>query len=622
MQNPTGIFIVIEGSDGSGKTTQFNLLKARLQAIGHEVDIFKFPQYDNPSSHFIKKYLAGEYGNASSISPYTASLFYAMDRFEGAPEIRKSIEAGHIALSDRYVGANMAHQGSKFTNPAEQRGFFVWEDNLEFELLGIPRPTLTFFLRVPAEISQRLILERAAKTGVKPDEHEADINHLRKAVGTYETLCQLFPNDFRAIDCVKDGQLMSIPDINNLIWDQILPLLPTSPAKAAHAVTLNLEPSRAAPAKAESAKSQSQQELSLAAISDCELIEPGALSYSLDWTKNNYAYYVPPQLPKKAKQKYEQIMSRLIDLHKTMHAKLERAKADSSATYLALPLAAMLRVKAQATQSQTDSLAKSPNVEVQALAAQLDPTVVRVAHTPNRPEALHDILTRLAGNQPKLNQADDADSLQVLEAWPRNEFILLADSLHALSDLSRNEIEAKLDAWSYEQKYDALQAALKENSQALTSQVRYRFDIVTDRLSLAQLRTLGIATQLSLRPTGLRYGFSTPETIEPSQLEDEYRECVEQSQELYRTLQAVGREDLADYAMLLGHRVRTQFGCSLASLDRLDQLADRNLAVQILQKISEVHPTLSLYINSVEQSPAKTNSPVASRKRSTRRRRR
>jgi len=127
---------------------------------------------------------------------------------------------------------------------------------------------------------------------------------------------------------------------------------------------------------------------------------------------------------------------------------------------------------------------------------------------------------------------------------------------------------------------------------------------------------------LSLRPTGLRYGFSTPETIEPSQLEDEYRECVEQSQELYRTLQAVGREDLADYAMLLGHRVRTQFGCSLASLDRLDQLADRNLAVQILQKISEVHPTLSLYINSVEQSPAKTNSPVASRKRSTRRRRR
>src|SRR3990167_8154701 len=108
-----GSFIVIEGSDGSGKTTQFKLLAERLKAVGYDVDTIKFPQYESPSSHFVKSYLSGSYGPANDINPYTASLFYALDRYEAAPRIRQALAEGKIVLSDRYVSANMVHQGSK-----------------------------------------------------------------------------------------------------------------------------------------------------------------------------------------------------------------------------------------------------------------------------------------------------------------------------------------------------------------------------------------------------------------------------------------------------------------------------------------------------------------------------
>jgi dTMP kinase len=134
-----GTFIVLEGADGSGKATQFKLLTERLKAVGYDVAVFDFPRYDQPSSHFVRAYLNGEYGPAETVSPYTASLFYALDRFEAAPQIRQAIKEGKVVLCNRYVGSNMAHQGSKLGDAVNQRGFFVWEDSLEYQLLGSRR---------------------------------------------------------------------------------------------------------------------------------------------------------------------------------------------------------------------------------------------------------------------------------------------------------------------------------------------------------------------------------------------------------------------------------------------------------------------------------------------------
>src|SRR3990167_11491179 len=115
-----GLFVALEGTSGSRDSAQLRLLAERLRAAGHEVEVYDFPRYSEPSSYFIQRYLDDEYGPASEVSPYTASLFYALDRFEAAPLIRQSLSEGKIVLANQYSGSNMAHQGAKFSKPAEQ----------------------------------------------------------------------------------------------------------------------------------------------------------------------------------------------------------------------------------------------------------------------------------------------------------------------------------------------------------------------------------------------------------------------------------------------------------------------------------------------------------------------
>lgn len=230
-----GRFIVIEGTDGSGKGTQFKLLKERLEREGYSVATFDFPRYDEPSSYFVKEYLNGRYGTAEQVGPYTGSLFYALDRYQAAPAISQALNEGKIVLSNRYTGSNMAHQGTKFDNLQERRGYFLWLDNLEFEMLKIPRPDHNLVLRVPAEIAQGLVDQKAKRsyTDRKRDIHEADLSHLQRSVEVYDQLCQLFPKDFARLDCVADGQLQSVEAIHEQIWQKLQSELPTKPKKPA-----------------------------------------------------------------------------------------------------------------------------------------------------------------------------------------------------------------------------------------------------------------------------------------------------------------------------------------------------------------------------------------------------
>jgi dTMP kinase len=232
MHTDAGTFIVIEGTDGSGKGTQFQLLAERLQQAGYEVALFDFPQYENESSYFVRQYLNGKYGSADEIGPYTGSLFYALDRFEAAQAIREALAAGKIVLANRFVGSNMAHQGTKFINPEERRGYFIWLDNLEFEMLRVPRPHASFVLRVPAEIAQELVDQKEARsyTDKKRDIHEADLSHLQRAVQVYDEMCELFPRDFVRVDCVRGGQLMDIETVQELLW-LLAPRLPSQPLR-------------------------------------------------------------------------------------------------------------------------------------------------------------------------------------------------------------------------------------------------------------------------------------------------------------------------------------------------------------------------------------------------------
>lgn len=226
-----GTFIVVEGTDGSGKGTQVAKLIERLASEGYDVASFDFPQYDEPSSHFVKQYLNGKYGTAEEVGPYTGSLFYALDRYEAAPKIRQAIADGKIVIANRFTGSNMAHQGTKFFNPEQRRGYFIWLDNLEFEMLKIPRPDRSIVLRVPAAIAQTLVDQKEARsyTDKKRDMHEADLNHLERSVEVFDDLCQLFPKDFARVDCVRDDKLLDIDTVHSLLWQAVEPLLPPKP---------------------------------------------------------------------------------------------------------------------------------------------------------------------------------------------------------------------------------------------------------------------------------------------------------------------------------------------------------------------------------------------------------
>lgn len=148
MENKRGKFIVIDGTDGSGKTTQLELLKSKMISEGHEVEVADFPQYNTKSAGMVEEYLSGKYGSASEVGPYKASIFYAIDRFDASATINKWLDAGKIVLANRYTSASLGHQGGKISNPLEKKLFFNWLFDLEYKIFEIPRPDLTIILQV------------------------------------------------------------------------------------------------------------------------------------------------------------------------------------------------------------------------------------------------------------------------------------------------------------------------------------------------------------------------------------------------------------------------------------------------------------------------------------------
>jgi len=216
-----GTFIVIEGTDGSGKTEQFKRLVARLKKVGKKAATVDFPQYGKPSSYFVREYLNGRYGGWREVGPYRASLFYALDRFDISPRIRVTLGKGSVVVANRYLPSNMGHQGAKIKDPRERRRFFRWLYNLEYRILGIPRPNLTLVLHVPAAIAQRLVDGKGKREyvgGAKRDIHEADLQHLKLAEQTYLSMVRTFPRDFKLVECFEGNRLLSIGEIHERVW--------------------------------------------------------------------------------------------------------------------------------------------------------------------------------------------------------------------------------------------------------------------------------------------------------------------------------------------------------------------------------------------------------------------
>ena len=225
---PKGKFIAIEGTDGSGKATHLNLVVEKLRAAGRPVEVLDFPQYGQKSAGAVEEYLNGKYGSAQEVSPYVASLFYAVDRFDASFKIRTALAAEKIVLANRYMPANIAYQGAKIADPQERQKFLFWVEELEYGMMKIPRPDLVLFLHVPAKISFELVAKKTARaylqTGKTRDIHETDRNYQKAVEQSY---IELAAHDatIKTIDCAPGGELLPIDKINQLIMQQIYALL-------------------------------------------------------------------------------------------------------------------------------------------------------------------------------------------------------------------------------------------------------------------------------------------------------------------------------------------------------------------------------------------------------------
>lgn len=222
MNEPSGKFIVIDGTDGSGKTTQLELLKTRLETEGYAVAIADFPQYNTKSAGLVEEYLSGKYGQADEVNSYKASIFYAVDRYDASFKIRQWLTEGKIVLANRYTSANMGHQGCKIENPLERKVFFNWLYDLEYKIFEIPRPDLSIILHVESDISHKLVKARARLdwTGKTTDIHEDNLDHLKKAERVYLEIANSF-SDFRLISCTRNSEILSREEISLLVWPAV-----------------------------------------------------------------------------------------------------------------------------------------------------------------------------------------------------------------------------------------------------------------------------------------------------------------------------------------------------------------------------------------------------------------
>lgn len=218
-----GKLIVIEGLDGSGKSTQLELLFDNLKKNGIDCQQVSFPDYDNESSTLVKMYLRGEFGKKpNDVNAFAASVFYTVDRYASyKANWGKYYDNGGTIVSGRYTTSNAVHQASKLPED-EWEDFLSWLYDFEYNKIGIPKPDKVIFLDMPIEVSQKLLSKRYEGDESKKDIHESDTEYLEKCRKAAVFTAKY--SNWEIIPCSKDGEPRTIEDIADDVLKSVLAL--------------------------------------------------------------------------------------------------------------------------------------------------------------------------------------------------------------------------------------------------------------------------------------------------------------------------------------------------------------------------------------------------------------
>lgn len=217
-----GKLIVIDGGDGAGKATQVSLLVKRLRDEGHKVETLDFPQYtQNHFGKLLRQCLDGKRGDFMSVDARIASTLYAADRFETKPRLEQWLKEGKVVILDRYVSANMMHQGAKIDDPEKLEDFLGWLDYMEHEIFGIPRPDQIIYLEVPNKVrvalKARAIEEGKHGANIKIDVAERNHEHQETAEMRARAIVAS-KNNWDMVTCCDDVEMRTREDIHEDIY--------------------------------------------------------------------------------------------------------------------------------------------------------------------------------------------------------------------------------------------------------------------------------------------------------------------------------------------------------------------------------------------------------------------
>ena len=212
-----GKFIVIEGTDGSGKATQLGKLQEYFKKQGFPFKTDDYPRYEGCWGKLIGRYLMGEFGHPLEISPYFSCLPYMLDEYTGGKEIKKWVEEGTFVLSNRYFTSNV-HQVAKFKGQKRKK-FREWLWDAGWNKLGIYRPDLVIVLLVPPKVAMKLVKQKETRKytkGRKSDKVERDYEHQKSSYREYLYMCKT-DKKWVKINCCRKGQIFPPEEIHQKV---------------------------------------------------------------------------------------------------------------------------------------------------------------------------------------------------------------------------------------------------------------------------------------------------------------------------------------------------------------------------------------------------------------------
>lgn len=219
--------IVIDGLDGCGKATQCAKLASRIEGAGLAQTQISYPDYTQPSSTLVQLYLQGDISkDVNAVNPYAASVFYSADRYISYEKHWKdSWVRDSVVVADRYTSANIVHQMCKL--PSEQwLDFITWLEELEYNLMGLPRPDLVIMLDVDLQVSASLLDNRYSGDQSKLDIHEANKEYQAGCQKAARFAAELL--GWTLIRCNTGNAMRSIDDLAQEIWTKVQPLIAKS----------------------------------------------------------------------------------------------------------------------------------------------------------------------------------------------------------------------------------------------------------------------------------------------------------------------------------------------------------------------------------------------------------